>query len=37
MGMEEKGVYVAIVIAEAMMTIVGVIIFRRGKWKKRKV
>jgi putative MATE family efflux protein len=37
MGMEEKGVYVAIVIAEAMMTIVSVIIFRRGKWKKRKV
>jgi putative MATE family efflux protein len=37
MGMEEKGVYVAIVIAESMMTIVGVILFRRGKWKKRKV
>jgi putative MATE family efflux protein len=37
MGMEEKGVYAAIVIAEAMMTIVSVIIFRRGKWKKRKV
>ena len=37
MGMEEKGVYVAIVIAESMMTIVGVILFRRGKWKKRQV
>jgi len=37
MGMEEKGVYVAIVIAESMMTIVGVLIFRRGNWKKRRV
>ncbi|MGD2086278.1 MAG: MATE family efflux transporter [Candidatus Aminicenantes bacterium] len=37
MGMKEKGVYVAILIAESMMTIVGVLIFRRGKWKKRKV
>ena len=37
MGMAEKGVYVAIVIAESMMTIVSALIFRRGQWKKRQV
>jgi putative MATE family efflux protein len=37
MGIKEKGVYMAILIAESMMTIVGVLIFRRGKWKKRRV
>jgi putative MATE family efflux protein len=36
-GLGEKGVYVAIVIAESVMTIVGILIFRRGKWKKREV
>jgi putative MATE family efflux protein len=37
MGMAEKGVYVAILTAESMMTIVSALIFRRGKWKNRKV
>jgi len=37
MGMNEKGVYTAIVIAESILTIVGFIIFRRGKWKTKKV
>ncbi len=37
MGIGEKGVYAAIVVAEAMMTMVSVFIFRRGQWKKRKV
>ncbi len=32
-----KGVFVAILITEAMVTISAVIIFRRGKWKKVKV
>ncbi len=36
-GMEEKGVYVAIVVAETMMTVVAIILFRRGRWKARKV
>ncbi len=31
------GVYWAIPIAEALLTVVGVIIFRRGKWKHRKI
>jgi putative MATE family efflux protein len=36
-GFNEKGVFWAIVIAESMLTIIGIIIFRRGKWKLRKV
>lgn len=36
-GMAESGVYVAIVVAEAVMTVVGIILFRRGKWKERQV
>ncbi|UCH96522.1 MAG: MATE family efflux transporter [Candidatus Aminicenantes bacterium] len=37
MGLKEKGVYVAIVIAESVLTTVGILIFRRGKWKQREV
>lgn len=37
MGMNEKGVYYAIVIAETAMTLTAIIIFRRGKWKLLKV
>jgi putative MATE family efflux protein len=37
LGMGERGVFVAIVIAESMMTIVGTILFRRGRWKTRHV
>jgi len=36
MGIGEKGVYAAIVVAEAMMTMVSVFIFRRGQWKNEK-
>lgn len=36
-GFGEKGVYYAIIIAESIMTIVVFLIFRRGRWKKRKV
>jgi putative MATE family efflux protein len=37
LGFEEQGVYMAIVIAESSLTILGVILFRRGKWKLREV
>lgn len=37
LGLEEKGVYIAILAAETSMTLAAVIIFRKGKWKSRKV
>lgn len=36
-GLEEKGVYAAIAIAESLMAVVGIIIFRKGKWKNVKI
>jgi len=36
-GFDETGVFWAIVIAESMLTILGIIVFKRGKWKLRKV
>ncbi|HUS86247.1 MAG TPA: MATE family efflux transporter [Bacteroidales bacterium] len=36
-GMNEKGVFIAIVIAETIMTIIAWMIFRRGKWKLNEV
>lgn len=37
MGMDEKGVYLSIIISETMMTLSGIIIFRRGKWKLKEI
>jgi putative MATE family efflux protein len=36
-GLEEKGVYAAIVFSETIMTVVSILLFRRGQWKTRKV
>ncbi len=36
-GMEEEGVFIAIVLAETLMTIVAWLVFRRGKWKLMEV
>ncbi len=36
-GMNERGVYYAIVIAETIMTLAAIIVFKRGKWKIQKV
>ena len=36
-GMNEKGVFVAIVIAESIMTFTAWMVFRRGKWKLKQV
>lgn len=37
MGVGEKGVYIAIVVAETLMALLGIILFRRGKWKQQVV
>jgi putative MATE family efflux protein len=36
-GMNEEGVFTAIVIAESIMTIIAWLVFRRGKWKLKEV
>ncbi len=36
-GLGEKGVFVAIVVAESLMTILSLYFFRKGKWKLNKV
>lgn len=37
LGLEEKGVYIAIITAESLMTIIAVILFKRGRWKARLI
>lgn len=37
LGMKANGVYIAIVVAETLMAVVGILVFRRGRWKTRKV
>ncbi|MCF8381599.1 MAG: MATE family efflux transporter [Bacteroidales bacterium] len=36
-GLEQNGVYTAIVIAESCLAVIGIVLFRRGRWKTRVV
>jgi putative MATE family efflux protein len=36
-GLEATGVFIAITIAEAVVAVVGIVVFRRGRWKSRTV
>lgn len=36
-GFNETGVFIAIVVAESIMTVTSLVLFRKGKWKLRKV
>jgi putative MATE family efflux protein len=36
-GFEEEGVFIAIVVAESLMTFIAWVIFRKGKWKMKEV
>jgi putative MATE family efflux protein len=37
MGLRSNGVFVAIVVAEAAIAAAGIVLFRRGKWKRQEI
>ena len=36
-GMGPNGVFTAIVLSESALTVLGVLVFRRGKWRTQEV
>lgn len=36
-GLEEQGVFLSITFAESLLAVVGMIAFRRGRWKERRI
>jgi putative MATE family efflux protein len=36
-GLGSRGVFLAITVAESLIAVVGILVFRRGKWKERRV
>ena len=37
LGMGARGVFLAIMVAESILAVVGILVFRRGRWKNRKI
>ncbi len=37
LGLSEKGVFLSIIISESLLSIIALIVFRRGRWKLREV
>jgi Na+-driven multidrug efflux pump len=37
MGLGPSGVFAAIAVSQSLLAVVGVIVFRRGKWKGREI
>lgn len=37
LGFEARGVYIAILLSESLLAVVGILVFRRGRWKRRQV
>lgn len=37
LGLGPKGVFMAIVVAESLVTVVGYLVFVRGRWKLKRV
>jgi len=37
LGMHAEGAFLSIVIAECSMAVAGVVLFRQGRWKRKKI
>jgi Na+-driven multidrug efflux pump len=36
-GMGADGVFIAIMVAESLLAVAAILVFRRGRWKQRKI